>query len=270
MSRSATAGSGDLWVFSDNDNPGAGTKGVTKAAGGTGLNANWETLQVGVFTEHNTNGTHRNDKIIGANLNANVVDDSTLQVSATTGVKVLRIKDAGVTMAKIAQAGATAGQAITWTGSAWAPGNPTAALGTASVTRLKLESKLGGFLIWGDPRAAGLSAGNVPAAQNEWVETSTTYVKKFSSFINKKDTMGTCRFSCELKSNSVGVLARVQVDIGGVSGSATVAGNSYDYAAVTLDLTSLAEGEYEVVVNLRVDTSGTATMTLPILHIDPV
>jgi uncharacterized protein YjbI with pentapeptide repeats len=43
--------------------------------------------------------------------------------SQTNGVTAAMITDTNVTMAKIAQAGATTGQVVKWTGSAWAPGN---------------------------------------------------------------------------------------------------------------------------------------------------
>lgn len=102
MARSATASSGELWVWDDHDNPGAGTKGVTKASGGIGLNANWETLDVAVFTEHDNTGAHRTNVIKGSNLiqtGANsCVDGSTLEFSSNQ----IRVKDLGITGAKIA------------------------------------------------------------------------------------------------------------------------------------------------------------------------
>lgn len=186
MSRTATTPNGLLWEWNDNDNPGAGTKGVTKASGGTGLNSCWSTLDVAVGTEHNANGTHKNDKITGANLNANVVDGATLEVSAGTGTKVIRIKDAGVTMAKIAQAGATTGQAIVWSGSAWAPGSPIATLADGYVTRVKLHDDVKPIQsshLFGDVKVAGTSPGNTPAAATEWTETSSTGVTKVAGFV---------------------------------------------------------------------------------------
>lgn len=120
-----------LGTWTDGENPGAGSQTVDN----TGLNGNWLKLDAAVGTEHNANGTHKDDKIAGASikaafadgstlemsaatstktirvkddgvtgakLNANVVDDSTLEVSAATGTKTLRIKDSGVTQAKMA------------------------------------------------------------------------------------------------------------------------------------------------------------------------
>ena len=96
MSRSVTAIKGKLWVWNDNDNPGAGTKGVTKVAGGTGLNANWEALDY-LYVQHNDDGTHQDATIKGSNLiqsGANAcVDETTIEFSGNKA----RVKDASIT-----------------------------------------------------------------------------------------------------------------------------------------------------------------------------
>lgn len=101
MSRSLTATNSLLGVWDDGDDAGAGTKGVTVALGGVGLNANWETLDVAVGTEHNADGTHKANKIKGSNLvqsgGDSCVDGSTLEFSSNQ----IRLKDLGVTTAKI-------------------------------------------------------------------------------------------------------------------------------------------------------------------------
>ena len=102
MSRTATATNGALYVWDDGDNPGAGAKGTDVQESGTGLNANWETLDR-LFTEHNTDGTHKADKITGANLKSNVADGTTLEYSGSS----VRIKDSGVATAKIADLAVT-------------------------------------------------------------------------------------------------------------------------------------------------------------------
>ena len=107
MSRSATAINAKLWVWNDNDNPGAGTKGTSKVAGGTGLNANWESLDY-LFTQHNDDGTHKDATIKGSNLiqtGANaVVDEATIEFSTNK----MRVKDASITGAKLATTAADA------------------------------------------------------------------------------------------------------------------------------------------------------------------
>lgn len=276
MSRTATAAFGYLWTWSDNDNPGAGTKGVTKAAGGTGINANWETCDVVMGTGHNTNGTHKNDTITGANLNANVVDDSTLQVSAGTGTKVLRIKDAGVTMVKIAQAGATSGQAITWSGSAWAPGSPTAVIADGYITRAKLASMLGGFMIDVDPQNAGTAPGNTPAAETEWTESSASYVAKVRRTIVKRATHKYARLIAEIKSAAATIGMDIQLlasepIAGGPSKSASTGDASGTWTPIEFSV-DISDMTNDAIVQLTVSirsASATARFRRAVIVVDP-
>ena len=276
MSRTATATNGLLWTWSDNDNPGAGTKGVTKAAGGTGLNANWETLDVSVGTEHNANGTHKNDVITGANLNSNVVDGSTLEVSSPTGTKVLRIKAAGVQMSHLNQAGATTGQAITWTGSAWAPGSPTPAVADSSITRAKLVQYLGGFGIDPDIRVAAVAPASVPAAETEWTETSASYVNKVKAFIVKRATQKYARLIAEIKSAGATVNMDIQLSAaapiagGSVSASASDASGAWTQVDFQLDISTLTDNALvEYTIEMR-SASSTARFRRAVIFTDPV
>ena len=109
----------NLGTWTDSENPGAGSQTVDS----TGLNGDKIKLDTAVGTEHNADGTHKADKIDGpslkttvadgstlqasgtprklsvkaegiqgSHLNANVVDNDSLEVSAATGVKTVRIK----------------------------------------------------------------------------------------------------------------------------------------------------------------------------------
>lgn len=94
-----------LGVWDDGDNPGAGSKTVSN----TGLNGNMLIIDTAVGTEHNADGTHKDDKIAGRSLKASIVDGATLEASAATGTKVFRVKDGGLTGVKMDQA---AGQTV--------------------------------------------------------------------------------------------------------------------------------------------------------------
>lgn len=93
-------------MWTDGENPGAGSQSVDN----TGLNGNWQKLDLAVGTEHNPNGTHKSDVITGANLKNTIVDGSTLEASAATGAKAFRVKDLGITSAKIAANAVIAGK----------------------------------------------------------------------------------------------------------------------------------------------------------------
>ena len=93
----------NLCVYDDGDNPGAGSKTIAS----TGLNGNAVKIDTAVGSEHNADGTHKDDKIGGSSLKAAIVDGSTLEASAATGAKTFRVKDAGITTAKIADSNVT-------------------------------------------------------------------------------------------------------------------------------------------------------------------
>ncbi len=86
-----------LGTWADGENPGAGSQTVNNS----GLNGNWLKLDTAVGTEHNTDGTHKDDKIAGSSIKAAFADGSTLEMSASTGSKAIRVKDDGVTGAKL-------------------------------------------------------------------------------------------------------------------------------------------------------------------------
>lgn len=96
----------NLGTWLDGENPGAGDQ----ATDNTGLNGNWIKLDLAVGTEHNSNGTHKDDKITGANLKNTIVDGATLEASAASGAKVFRVKDLGVTTDKINDLAVTTGK----------------------------------------------------------------------------------------------------------------------------------------------------------------
>ena len=94
MSRVATSNLG-LGTFLDGENPGAGSQTIRS----TGLNDLAVELDIAVGTEHNADGTHKANKIDKAQLKTTVADGSTIEKDATVG---LRVKDAGITAAKLA------------------------------------------------------------------------------------------------------------------------------------------------------------------------
>lgn len=95
---------GNLGTYLDGENPGAGSQDVDN----DGLNGDKIKLDTGVFTEHNTNGTHRDDKIEGRSIKDAYADGTTLEHSATTGAKTIRVKDLGISTAKLANDAVTA------------------------------------------------------------------------------------------------------------------------------------------------------------------
>jgi hypothetical protein len=103
MARVGTA-LGNLGTWQQGENPGGGSQ----VADSNLLNGNWYKLDVGVFTEHGTDGTHNNDVIDGPNLKTTVCDGTSIQL---TGAPLeLSIKDLGVTSGKIAANAVIAGK----------------------------------------------------------------------------------------------------------------------------------------------------------------
>ena len=92
MSRSTTPKLG-LGVWDQNDKPGAGSK--TVKTGNTGLNGDWLILDDALGTQHNTDGTHKNDMIDGPNLKTTSADGSSIELAGSPlklGVKLLGIQ----------------------------------------------------------------------------------------------------------------------------------------------------------------------------------
>jgi|GEM_PF-4608604 len=87
----------NLGKWLDGDNPGAGpTMGDS-----LGLNGNFDKIDNAIGPGHNADGTHKNDVIDGNSLKASAADGSTLEFSNSSGSKVLRVKNAGITLAKL-------------------------------------------------------------------------------------------------------------------------------------------------------------------------
>lgn len=85
----------NLGTWLDAENPGAGSQTVDN----TGLNGDKIKLDTAVGAEHNANGTHKDDKIDGPALKTTVADGSTLQASGTP--RKLSVKDEGITGIKL-------------------------------------------------------------------------------------------------------------------------------------------------------------------------
>ena len=191
MSRTLTAINSLLGVWDDGDDAGAGTKGVTVAASGTGLNANWETLDVAVGTEHNADGTHKANKIKGSNLIQtgadSCVDGSSLEFYANKA----RVKALGITTAMIAVdavdktklAADCAGTGLDQDADGSLKVHVDAV--TIDFSGDTLQVQHDGLdintQIYSGAEVAGLAAGNT-ITENAWVETSATYVIKVGAY----------------------------------------------------------------------------------------
>jgi hypothetical protein len=299
MARSATARNGKLWAWDDNDNPGAGSKGITVDAGGVGLNSIFETLDY-LFDEHNVDGTHKDDKINGNVLKSTVADGSTLETSAGTGAKSIRIKDAGVTTTKIADLAVTtakiaadavdstklkddasvdANRAVT-TDHIRDSAITTAKIAAAAVTAAKLSSELGWQWIYGDSRVAGTSAGNTPSAVTEWTETSKTPIVKLSFFLpqlssgttrklwvrcNAKTDLATRAWNIQLNDSAGSVLASDN----GVNTSYDGTGSECYFSYTITDSAQSNNIEYQISVYVGAGVSGTLSMKNLCVFITP-
>ncbi|MBN2465418.1 hypothetical protein JXD38_07320, partial [candidate division WOR-3 bacterium] len=87
-------------------------------------------------------GTYPNPTIAAdAVASSNIVDGSITSADIRdTTVNTTDLKDAAVTMPKLNQAGATSGQVIKWTGSAWSPANDSVGSGGSGTVRKVVQS----------------------------------------------------------------------------------------------------------------------------------
>lgn len=288
MARTATATNGALWVWDDNDNPGAGPKGTDVQEGGTGLNANWETLDR-LFTEHNTDGTHKADKITGANLKTNVADGTTLEYSGSS----IRIKDAGVATAKIADLAVStaklADDAVDSTklkDDASVDGNRAVTtnhirdsavtlskMAASSVDKSKVLTGHLGFFLFGDLRVAGIAAGNQPAILTEWTETNTSYIPKIDLWFLKRPGDKYLRVRAYARSGTAAKPWFVQATAGGAGASVTNTNTSYGVSldvVIDLDISGQPDNtECEVQVWMKATSPATAYMQNLIVMVTP-
>ena len=288
MSRTATATNGALWVWDDGDNPGAGAKGTDVQESGTGLNANWETLDR-LFTEHNTDGTHKADKITGANLKSNVADGTTLEYSGSS----VRIKDSGVATAKIADLAVTtakiandavdadklkddgavdANRAVT-TNHIRDAAVTLAKMASSSVDKSKIVTGHLGFFLFGDLRVAGIAAGNQPAILTEWTETNTSYIPKIDVWFLKRPGDKYLRVRAYARTGTAAKAWFVQATAGAAGASVTNTNTSYGVSldvVIDLDISALPDNiETEVQVWMKATSPATAYMQELIVMVTP-
>lgn len=221
-----------LGMWGLKENPGAGTQDNTTI--GTGLNDNWKIIDKALGTEHNTDGTHKDDKIGGNNIKNTIVDGSTLEATATTGSKQFRVKDQGITLAKISKTGATTGKAVTFDGTNIGWGNPNATLPTGYVTRdmvTNLEKPVTSYYLYGDTRVAGTAAGNTVAADVEWAETSTSGVIKVQGNFLARPEDRYLRIVANMKTDNASRIWKLELLVNGsVVQTWTGTNTSYDVA----------------------------------------
>lgn len=122
----------DADTYADEEDPGAGAQ-TFDAAGLAGTGANgWRVRVWKALTQFFSGyGTVASDKIDGNAIKASAVDGSTLETNNPTGAKMLRVKDAGITAAKLASDAVTTVKIL--------DANVTAAkLASDSVTNVKI------------------------------------------------------------------------------------------------------------------------------------
>lgn len=263
MSRTPTTG-GLLNVWDDGDDPLAGTKGVSKASGGTGLNANFEQLDSTILAEHNINGTHKTDKIDGPNLKTTVADASTIQLTGSP--LKLNVKDDGITGAKIAAAFADG----TTLETSAPTGAKTIRVKDGGISAAKLASQIGSYVLFGEMRAAAGAAGSTAALDTTWLETSLSNVRKIVGYFVKRSVTKYVKLTAILNSNSgsVRAYARVEVDGGTYNGESSIQSATPQQITVDVDVSGLANDLiYVVAVYMRVNVAGTATMETPVLMV---
>lgn len=169
------------------------------------------------------------------------------KLALTNSIVAGDLTSSSVTMAKIAQAGATSGQVITWNGSAWAPATPTAG-GTVTSVALSLP---GIFTVSGSPvtttgtltaSLASQTANYVWAAPNGSAGAPT-----FRAFVNADlPTSGVAAGTYpKVTVNNRGVVTAASTTITAatdISGQVPAANGGTGITAVTDDTTIVASG----------------------------
>lgn len=286
----------NLGTWTDGEDPGAGSQTVDS----DGVNGDRLKLDTSVGAGHTKAGAHKDDIIDGRNIKSSAVDGATLDVSASSGVKVLKVKDTGIDTAQLKDSAVTtvkiANNAVDSTklkSSASVDADravTTDHIRDAAITASKLAGGITigqlvaqnvDFQMLGDPRVAGGSPGNTPAANTEWTETSGSYVVKLSAFIYLPASQGYKYLIVRAgaKTSSALYLAKMLVEVtnsnGSASGSGVYSGTAYgasrlDITSGLIDIGALAAigGIYEVKISLASDTGGgTATLRNPIIQL---
>lgn len=279
----ARIGSGDSWdvaTWDQGDNPGAGSQDFT-VFNDTGLNGNFKRLWRGAKLGHNPDGTHRDDVIDGNSLKSSVADNTTIETSAGSGAKTLRVKDGGITTAKIAALAITtaliAANAVTAAKIANATITATQ-IANATITTTQIANNtivsancaadVSVTYLFGDQRVAGAAAGNTPAAIDEWIETSTSYVQKISFIYTKITGDKYIKLSCYAHGNGGKPGWNCKLTVGGVDSTVqTDVNTSYNLAAVAncnaqVDVSGFTVGKpVEVQVNINCGPAGAGGQT---------
>lgn len=99
----------NLGQYEQGENPGPGSQDQSTYASNTGLNGNWAKIEM-ALTQHKTDGTHEDDIIDGRQMKASAADGASLEFSAGTGVKTLRVKALGIVTSMIADLSITLGK----------------------------------------------------------------------------------------------------------------------------------------------------------------
>ncbi|MCI0708204.1 MAG: hypothetical protein L0Y80_12070 [Ignavibacteriae bacterium] len=246
------------------------------------------------------NGVPLDDVIPGDAIQAGAVDGSTLEASAATGTKVFRVKDDGITKAKLnvdvvdgttleqkvgGELGIKDGGVIAGKIALAATDDTTINLDGSSklqvkddglgIAKLDTDLKNGqSYILISDEKEAAAAAGSEVAAMVTWSESAMAYKKKRRAIFRKraidKNLITVARAKVGTGAATWGVKTEItQLVGGGGGGNATATGNNTSYSGTTedsvttIDISALTNDRlYVVEVSLAVPTgSSVADMT---------
>jgi len=277
MSRTATTNLA-MGVFDDGDDAGAGSKTVSCASGGVGLNANWVTLDNAVGTEHDAAGAHKANVIKGSNLiqtgGNSCVDGSSLEFNANA----IRVKALGIATGMIAAdavdktklAADCAGTGLDQDADGSLKVHVDAA--TIDFSGDELQVQHDGLnihtQIYSGQEVAGLAAGNT-ITENAWVETSATYVIKVGAYCFPHTNTKYLKASYVLSTDAVPHPSSIKMEIfivGAGVASGSVEGTS-EGSTLSLDISGLSLTDNNCVVKISTKRGATEATTCTLQYL---
>ena len=280
----------NLGMWLDADNPGAGSQSVDN----TGLNGDKIKLETAIATEHNANGTHKDDKIDGPALKTTVADGSSIEATGTP--RKLQLKALGIQKGHInsnvadadsLQKNGTSGALeikavkagkILGTGTGKAVDGATIGLNAsnelevkdAGITLAKLDATLKdsqSYLVYSQRAEAAAEAGSFVSAYPTWSESSAMEVVKMITSFRKRSIDKYLKLVCRARVSG-GATWRASCYAyqllgggGGVNGATTGTNSSYSVTTedvvITVDISSLTNDRIHN-VELRMNVSAGA------------
>jgi hypothetical protein len=285
----------NLGTWTDKENPGAGSQDIDNTA----LNGNWVKIDNALGGGHNTDGTHKNGIIDGANLKSTVADGVTLVQDADSkklkvnpaGIGTAHIADSAITGAKLNVGAVTtaklAASAVTSNELA-ANAVSTAKIQDGAVTGVKIadgaitSAKLAagatsgsGYIVFGDTRVAAAASGSSASAITEWEESGSALLAKISTLVRPRPGDKYIKLIANAKTlNSKGW--KVELNYGGTAVTATGTNTGYDptthEVVLQIDVTPISANDIPVEVQVKlctISTPNTASMTNVVLMMTP-